>query len=239
MSVMLHHAVRIDPKPGLALRNSGLSRVQMCMRLGLNQTKKGLLSRFARSMNSSEAARNSSSTVSIRFLVSGPVSSHFCLPPWAKARIVARRDGRGRDAFQDAARTEHRLEGGVLRVIRVLRFILGVQVIEVAEKLVEAVHRRQKLVAIAEMVLAELPGRIALRLEQVGNGRVFLRQAFFRGRQPDFQQAGAQRRLAGDEGRASRGTDSLPVVVGEDRALIGDAVDIRRVGSPSCRGCRR
>ena len=73
------------------------------------------------------------------------------------------------------------------------RLILGVQVIEVAEELVEAVNRRQKFVAVAKMVLAELPGRIALRLEQFGDGRIERRQPFFRGRQPDLQQPGAQR----------------------------------------------
>ena len=58
-------------------------------------------------------------------------------------------------------------------------FVLGVQVIEVAEELVEAVHGGQEFVAIAEMVLAELPGRIALRLQQLGYGRIFGGQAFF------------------------------------------------------------
>ena len=52
----------------------------MCIRLGFNQTKNGFLSRFARSMKSIEAFRNSSSIVSMRFFVRGPVSSHFCLP---------------------------------------------------------------------------------------------------------------------------------------------------------------
>ena len=56
----------------------------MCMRLELNQTKKGFLSRLARSMKSIDAPRNSSSIVSMRFLVSGPVSSHFCLPQGPK-----------------------------------------------------------------------------------------------------------------------------------------------------------
>jgi hypothetical protein len=50
-----------------------------------------------------------------------------------------------------------------------LRFVLGVQVVEVAEELVEAVYGRQELVAVAEMVLAELCGSITLRLEQLGN----------------------------------------------------------------------
>ena len=67
------------------------------------------------------------------------------------------------------------------------RLVLGVQMIEVAEELVEAVHGRQELVAIAEMVLAELSGRVALRLEQLGNGRVLLRHPLLRGRQADLQ----------------------------------------------------
>ena len=56
--------------------------------------------------------------------------------------------------------------------------VLGIQVIKVAEELVEAVHRGQEFVAVAEMVLAELPGRIALRLQQLGNGRILSGQAF-------------------------------------------------------------
>jgi hypothetical protein len=50
------------------------------MRLELNHTKNGLLSRLARLTKSSVALMNSRSTVSMRFCVSGPVSSHFCLP---------------------------------------------------------------------------------------------------------------------------------------------------------------
>ena len=170
---MLHHAVRIDTKAGLPLR-FGLSRVQMCMRLGLNQTKNGFLSRFARSMKSIVALEE--------FLVdrlhallgerSGVLA--FLLAPCAEAGIVAWRVGRSRDAFHHAARTELRLECWILRIVRMFRFIFGIQMIEVAEEFVEAVHRRQEFVAVAEMVLAELPGRIALRLEQFGDGRIFV-----------------------------------------------------------------
>ena len=58
------------------------------------------------------------------------------------------------------------------------RLVLGIQMIEVAEELVEAMHRGQEFVAVAKMVLAELPGRIALRLEQFGDGRILARTAF-------------------------------------------------------------
>ena len=63
-----------------------------------------------------------------------------------------------RPGVQDTARAELLPEFGVLRVVQVLRFFLGIQVVEVAEELVEAVHRRQVLVTVALVVLAELPG---------------------------------------------------------------------------------
>ena len=46
----------------------------------LSQTKNGLPASFAFFMNSLARATKSSSQVSMRFLVSGPVSSIFCLP---------------------------------------------------------------------------------------------------------------------------------------------------------------
>ena len=66
--------------------------------------------------------------------------------------------------------------GSSLGIVRQFRFLLGVEVIEIAVELVEAVHGRQHLVLVAEMVLAELAGGVALRLEQFGDGRVFLLQ---------------------------------------------------------------
>ena len=80
----------------------------MCMRLELIHTKNGFLSRLARSMKSSVAARNSSSTVSMRFLVSGPVSSHFCLPHLPKRGSSPGVSVGWRDALQHAARAELR-----------------------------------------------------------------------------------------------------------------------------------
>ena len=111
-------------------------------------------------MKSRLASRNSSSTVSMRFSVSGPVSSIFCVPSGLAQRV------------QHAARAERFLNSRVLRVVRVLRLLLGVEVVEVAEELVEAVRRRQELVPVAEVVLAELPGHVAERLQEIGDGRV-------------------------------------------------------------------
>ena len=150
------------------------------------------------------------------------------LAPLAETRILARRIGDGRRASQDAARTEAQLELHVLWIVGVLRLVLGVQVVEIAEELIETMNGRQKLVAVAEMVLAELSGHVALRLEQLGERRVLIRQPFLRPRQSHFQQAGAHRALAGDERGAASGAGLLAVIVGEDRAFIGDAVDVGR-----------
>ena len=109
-----------------------------------------------------------------------------------------------------------------------LRLLLGVEVVEVAEELVEAVHRRQELVLVAEVVLAELAGGVAERLERLGDRDVLGAQAEVGGRQPDLGEARAQGRLAGDEGRAARRAALLGVVVGEHHAFAGDAVDVRR-----------
>jgi hypothetical protein len=58
-----------------------------------------------------------------------------------------------RPAVEHATRTEPFPERGIRRVVRVLRLFFGVQVVEVAEELVEAVDGRQEVVAIAEMIL--------------------------------------------------------------------------------------
>ncbi len=111
----------------------GLRWVQTCIRVVLNHTKKGFLSFTFLSMNLSAAARISWSMVSIRFEVSGPVSS-IRWPPLPSDQVWS--TPRGPYFF---------LKAGILRVVVGLRLFLGVQVIEVSEELVEAVHRRQVL----------------------------------------------------------------------------------------------
>ena len=64
--------------------DSVLRCVKMCMRVVLNQTNQGLPSFCFSSMNLMVAASTSSSIVSIRFFVSGPVSSQRCLPHFPK-----------------------------------------------------------------------------------------------------------------------------------------------------------
>ena len=82
----------------------------------------------------------------------------------------------------------------VLEIVGVLRFLLGIQVIERSEKLAEAVRGGQVFVAVAEMVLAELAGHVALRLEQFGNRHIARLQTFLRARQTDLEHAGAEAR---------------------------------------------
>jgi hypothetical protein len=101
-------------------------------------------------------------------------------------------------------------------------------VVQVAEELVEAVQGRQVLVSVAEVVLAELAGRVAERLEQLGDGRVLGLQADRRRWDPHLGEAGAEHALAGDERRPPGRAALLAVGVGEPHPLVGDPVDVGR-----------
>ncbi len=92
-------------------------------------------------------------------------------------RIVLRRRPAAEHAARAEALTELR-EAVLVRVVGILRVFLGVQVVEVAEELVEAVHRRQELVPVPEVVLAELARRVAVVLQELGDRGVL-------GLQPD------------------------------------------------------
>ncbi len=157
----------------------------------LNQTKNGVSASFWRLMKSTAASWNSSSQVSIRFLVSGPVSSMRWVPS-ALAQVC--RTPRGPNFLRNS---------GILGIVGQLGLFLGVEVIEVAEELVEAVHDGQGLVAVAEVVLAELAGGVALGLERGGDGGILGLQAERRPGHAHLGQAGAVRVLAGDEGCAT------------------------------------
>jgi hypothetical protein len=124
----------------------------------------------------------------------------------------------------DAARPESFLKGRtvgelqVARVVLVLRLLLGVEVVEVAEELVEAVVGGQELVLVAEVVLAELAGGVAAGLEQPGDGRVLYPEAEVSARKADLGQAGAEDALAGDEGRSTGGAALLSLAM---RSMLG------------------
>ena len=94
----------------------------------------------------------------------------------APARILGRVVDVGRLGAQHAARAELLPKARVPRVVEVLGLLLGVQVVEVAEELVEPVHGRQVLVLVAQVVLAELPGGVAERLEELRDRRIAVLQ---------------------------------------------------------------
>ena len=116
----------------------------------------------------------------------------------------------------------------VARVVLVLRLLLGVQVVQVAEELVEAVVGGQHLVLVAQVILAELPGGVAEILEDHRDRRVFHPDAEIRAREAHLGKARAKHALAHDERRAAGRTALLAVVVGEDHPLVGDAIDVGR-----------
>ena len=135
---------------------------------------------------------------------------------------------------QHAARAERLAEGAavgelhVARIVLVLRLFLGIQMVEVAVELVEAVVGGQMLVAVPEVVLAELSGSVAEVLQDDGDGGVLDTHAELGAGQADLAETGAEHALPGDERRASGGAALLGVVVGEDHAFPGDAIDVRR-----------
>ena len=129
-------------------------------------------------------------------------------------------------AVEHAARAELLAKGlavgelHVAGIVLVLRFLLGVEVVEVAEELVEAVHGGQVLVAVALVVLAELAGGVALAFQHGGHRHVGLLPAFLGAGHADLGHAAADGNAATDEGGASGGAALLAVVVGEGNALL-------------------
>ena len=199
-----------------------------CIRVEFHQTKNGVSASTAVRM---KALGGASDLVVDRLharLVKDAGVFNGLLADAAEATVLGRIVNRRGEGVEHAAGTELRREGGILGIVGILRLLLGVQVVEIAEELIEAMHRRQELVAVAEVVLAELPGGVAERLEQLGDGRIFRLQAERGARWPDLGQAGANRRLSGDEGGAAGRTGVLPVPGLEARAFGRDAVDVGR-----------
>jgi hypothetical protein len=94
-------------------------------------------------------------------------------PTWLLGGVVGIRSL----AAQDAARSELLPEFRVSWVVEELGLFFCVEMIQVAEEFVEAVHRGQITVQIAEMILPELSRGVAERLERLGDGNVAVLQA--------------------------------------------------------------
>src|SRR6059036_2823409 len=108
------------------------------------------------------------------------------------------------------------------------RVLHGIEVIQIAEELVEAVNRGKKLVSVAEVVLAKLTGGIAASLQRRGDRTGFRREAEFRARLSDRGHTRADGKLSGNEVGATRRAACFGVVIGEEHALLGKLVEIRR-----------
>src|SRR6266481_3278576 len=78
------------------------------------------------------------------------------------------------------------------------------------------------------MVLAELANRIAMRLEQLGHGRILRAQTDVGSGHTDLGEARTDRILASDERGSARRAALLSVVVGEGDAFVGHTVDVGR-----------
>ena len=127
--------------------------VTMCVRVGLSHRKNGLLSALAFSMNLIERIAN--------FVVYGlhslgiehpgvldPLFADLAPAPVHRGIIHV-----GRTTVWTCSRTDDVQQ--ILRVVRVRGVFHGVEVIKVAEGLVEAVHRRQEFILVAKVILAE------------------------------------------------------------------------------------
>ena len=151
------------------------------------------------------------------------------LADFAPTRIDGRVVGVARPAMHADCAVRLRC-GRRIRWIRVpVRIRHGVEVIQIAEELIEAVHAGQIFVQVAEMVLAELTGGVAHRLERGGDGRRLCRQADIGACLTHGGQSGADRQFACDEIRATGGAARFSIVVGEAHSFRREPVEIRRL----------
>ena len=105
----------------------------------------------------------------------------------------------------------------------------GVEVIQVAPVFLEAVRGRQCFKMIAEVILAELAGRVAEVQQELGDRRRARAQPGRTAWQLRRDHAGAQRVHAGEEGIAPGGAALLGVIRHEDCALVADTIDVGRL----------
>jgi hypothetical protein len=91
--------------------------------------------------------------------------------------------------------------------------------VEVAVELIEAMQRRQELIEVAQMVLAELAGGVTHGFQHGGNSRGGIRHTDRRASLTDSSQSSADREFAGDEVRTTRRAARFGIVIGKAHAL--------------------
>jgi len=79
------------------------------------------------------------------------------------------------------------------------------------------------------MVLAELTGDVTVRLQKLGDGRVFGAHSLRGGGDADLGEAGAVAGLPCDKRGASRGTGLLAIRIREPHSFLGDTIDVGRL----------
>jgi hypothetical protein len=154
--------------------------------------------------------------------VDDPLLAHL-----AESGIDGLIHGVGGPGVQHPARSKTSLELGIARVVLVFGLLLGVQVIQVAEELVESVQRRQVFVPVTQVVLAELPRGVALRLQHLGERCVVGLHADGPPDHAHRRQARADRIHARDERGTPGGAGRMRIVIGEHRAFVSNAIDVR------------
>ena len=223
--------------------------VNTCMRVVLCQTKNGLPSSLAFFMKSIDLLDQGlvegghvvfGVADTFAFAAIGRASGvragrerafvdDLLLADLAPARLDGRVVGVARAAMNQVARADGVSNGRIGRVRIPVRIGHGIEVIEIAEELVEAVDGRQVLVQVAEVVLAELAGGVAHRLQARWRWWALRGQADIGAGLADGGHSGADRQLAGDEVGAAGGAARLGVVVGEAHAFRGEPVEVRRL----------
>ena len=165
----------------------------------------------------------------LAFRRGGAIVNDPLLADHAPARLIRRVIFLGGIGMDHVARTKLRLERRVIRPIRVGCVFHRVQMVEPAPIFIKPLHCRQKPILVAQMILAELPGRVAKRLEHGGQRRIFGAQPDRVARQTNRVHPRAHRKLPGDKGRPTRGTARLCIVVGQPHTLGGKLVEIGRL----------
>ena len=92
--------------------------------------------------------------------------------------------------MEHSSRPELLSEPWILRLVRMFRFFLCVQMIKISEELVESVNGREMFITVTQVILTKLPGGVAKWPQQILNRRIILLYSFLGAGQADFQQSG-------------------------------------------------
>ena len=110
-----------------------------------------------------------------------------------------------------------------------IRIRHSVEVVQISKKFIEAVQGRKEFVQVSKVVLAELPGGIALRLQSGGQRHCLRRQTDVGASLADRRQASPDRQFARDEVCPTCRTAGFSIVVREAHTFGREPVEVRRL----------